>query len=147
MIPQEIEIDNYMDTLFPGGIFNKWFTETWQHTNAALDQNRVPAEWGLLTRIGIKGVRPVDDDKKGVLLKQAVADHANNPDFYAYSQAITYRDDPFGPSGITIDDFSVTRHREQIERSGAAAFHWGSWLDGTSADTVIRRFATYSKPQ
>jgi len=147
VIPQQADIDQYREFIFPGGILNELAIRTWQHTNEALDRNRVPSEWGKLPRFQLKGVRPIDADKKGVLLKQAVAEHSANADVYAYCRAITYRDDPFGPSGVTLDDFSSIRYREQIERSGAAVFSWGSWLDGNTADGVIRRFATYTNPQ
>jgi uncharacterized protein len=162
VVPQQADVDQYAEFLFPGGVPNEWLTTTWQHTNEALDRNRMPAEWSSgqagdrsilhravawLSTFAIKGVRPVDADRDGSLLRQAVAEHARNADVAAYSRAITYRDDPFGPSGITVDDFSNTRYREQIERSGAAIFSWGSWLDGCTADGVIRRFTTYSNPQ
>jgi putative CocE/NonD family hydrolase len=162
VVPRQADIDQYAEFLFPGGIPAEWLIQTWQHTNEALDQNRLPAEWtssqsedrsvfyrvaARLSRFAIKGVRPVDADTDGTQLRQAIAEHAGNADVSAYSRAITYRDDPFGPSGVTVDDFSNARYREQIERSGAAVFSWGSWLDGCTADGVIRRFATYSNPQ
>lgn len=147
VIPQQADIDQYKEFIFPGGILNEMAIRTWQHTNEALDNNCVPPEWGRLARFQLKGVRPVDGDKNGELLKQAVAEHTGNADVYAYCKAITYRDDPFGPTGVTMDDFSAIRYKGEIERSGTAIFSWGSWLDGSTADGVIRRFATYSNPQ
>lgn len=148
VIPQQVELDNYTDVFFPGGIFFEWFAKGWQHTNEALDRGRLPDEWGgRLASLFLKGVRPVDDDRDGSQLREAISSHAANADVAAYARAITYRDDPFGPSGVTLDDFSVSHYRDDIERSGAAIFSWGSWLDGATADTVIRRFTTYSNPQ
>lgn len=161
VIPQQADIDQYAEFLFPGGVPNEWMVNTWQRTNEALDHNRFPRQWAgqaadrsilyrlvaRLTSLTIKGVRPVDADKDGAMLRQAVAEHAGNADVAAYCRAITYRDDPFGPSGVTIDDFSSMSHRQQIEGSGAALFSWGSWLDGATADGVIRRFAGYGNPQ
>lgn len=146
VIPQEIELDLYTDTLFPGGIPCEHFVKKWQHISSCLDRDQVPPEWGILSRLQIRGVRPVDEDKDLKLLRQAVAEHSQNADFYERFLGITYRDDPFDPSGVTLDDFSVARYRQQIEASGAAIFSWGSWLDGNTADAVIRRFATYSNP-
>ena len=161
VVPQQADIDQYAEFLFPGGIPNEWMIATWQHTNEALDGNRFPAEWtsgqsedrsllyraaARLSRFGIKGVRPVDADTDGSQLRQAVADHAGNADVAAYSRAVTYRDDPFGPTGVTVDALSSIRFRDRIERSGAAVFAWGSWLDGCTADGVIRRFASYTNP-
>lgn len=162
VVPQQADIDQYAEFLFPGGIPNEWMIATWQHTNDALDRNRFPAEWtsgqsddrsllyraaARLSRFGIKGVRPVDADTDGSQLRQAVADHAGNADVATYSRAVTYRDDPFGPTGVTVDALSSIRLRDRIERSGAAVFAWGSWLDGCTADGVIRRFASYTNPQ
>jgi uncharacterized protein len=162
VVSQQADIDQYAEFLFPGGIPNDWMITTWQHTNEALDRNRLPAEWtssqgegrsllyraaAWLSRFAIKGVRPVDTDRDGSQLRQAVADHAANADVAAYSRAVTYRDDPFGPTGITVDTLSSMRHRDGIDRSDAAVFAWGSWLDGCTADGVIRRFATYTKAQ
>jgi uncharacterized protein len=162
VVPQQADIDQYAEFLFPGGIRNEWLITTWQHTNEALDQNQVPTEWSpgrregysLLHRVAgrlslslLKGVRPVDADTDGGLLEDAVSDHTRNADVAAFSRAVTFRDDPFGSSGVIIDDFSTIRYREEIERSGAAIFSWGSWLDGSTADGVIRRFASYSNPQ
>lgn len=78
VVPQEADIDQYAGFLVPGGIPNDWMITTWQHTNEALDQNRLPAEWtsdqserrsvffraaAWVSRLAIKGVRAVDGDK------------------------------------------------------------------------------------
>jgi uncharacterized protein len=147
VVPQQADIDQYGDWLFPGGILNEPFIEGWQRTNAALDGNRVPEAFGRVTQLQVKGVRPVDADRDGAQLQQAVAEHAGNADIASYAREVTYRDDRFGPSEITLDDLSVVRFRDRIERSGAAIFSWGSWLDGSTADGVLRRFVTYPNPQ
>jgi uncharacterized protein len=147
VIPQEIELDLYTDTMFPGGIPCEPFVRKWQHISSCLDRDQVPPEWGMLARLQIRGVRPVDGDQDLLNLRQAIADHTTNADIHHRFLGVTFRDDPFDSSGVTIDDFSVSRYRQQIEDSGAALFLWGSWLDGNSADAVLRRFATYSNPQ
>lgn len=147
VVPQQADVDWYTDVMFPGGILNAWMSEHWQRTNEALDHNRVPDAFGRLARFQIKGVRPVDTDTDGSLLRQAISDHADNADFEAATRAITYRDDPFGSTGVPLDGFSTIRYRDEIERSCAAIFSWGSWLDGNTADGVIRRLATYTNPQ
>lgn len=158
VIPRQADIDQYAEFLFPGGIRNEWMVRTWQRTNEALDRNRVPPEWspgkregysvfrraaGRLSMLLIEGVRPVDADPDGTQLREAVADHAENADVAALSRTVTFRDDPFGAPGVTIDDLGTHRHREEIRRSGVPVFSWGSWLDGCTAEGVLRRFATY----
>jgi uncharacterized protein len=146
VVPQQADVDWYTDVMFPGGILNEWMSASWQRTNDDLDRNRVPDAFGRMARLQIKGVRPVDADTDGSLLRRAIGDHAENADFEAATRAITYRDDPFGSTGVPLDGFSTIRYRDEVERSGAAIFSWGSWLDGTTADGVLRRFATYSNP-
>lgn len=147
VIPQQADIDQYAECFMPGGILNQMFLSGWQQTNEDLDQNRVPLAFGRLTRIFIKGVRPVDEDRDGSLLAQAVREHRHNADVTAYSRSVTYRDDPFGASGVSLDELSSCHYRQGIEASGTALFTWGSWLDGATADGVLRRFVSYRNPQ
>lgn len=147
VIPQETEFDVYIDIALPGGIFNEWFIQTWQDTNDALDRNRVPREWGLGARLFVKGVRPTNADQDRTQLKRAMADHKHNLDFCQAIKGITYRDDPYDSLNITLDDFSLFTHRKQIERSGAAIFRWGSWMDASTANAVLHRFVNLENPQ
>ncbi len=147
VIPQGMEFDVYADVAQPGGILNDWFIKEWSHTNDGLDANIVPKAWGFSARLFVKGVKPVDADKSRAQLKQAIAQHRANPDVYQNIKAMTYRDDRFGDLDLTLDDVSLFHRRAQIERSGAAIFGWGSWLDGAAGDTVIRRFVNFSNPQ
>lgn len=147
VIPQGMEFDVYTDVALPGGIFNEWFIKEWSRTNDELDANIVPKHWGFSARLFVKGVRPVDADKNREQMKQALVQHRANPDVYQNIKAITYRDDCFGDSHLTLDDVSLFSRRAAIERSGVAIFGWGSWLDGAAADTVIRRFVNFSNPQ
>ncbi|MBD3182063.1 CocE/NonD family hydrolase [Candidatus Poribacteria bacterium] len=147
VIPQEMEFDVYSDIVFPGGIFNDSFVKGWENTNLYLDSNRVPKEWGWSAQIFVKGVRPVDADRKKIQLKQALGEHKNNPDVYEIAKEITYRDDPYGDLDVTFDDMSIFSYKESIEESGAAISGWGSWMDGSTSDTAIRRFINFNNPQ
>ncbi len=142
VVPQQADIDQYGEFIFPGGVLNEASLRTWQESNSLLDRNRVPGRWGPLARLQLKGVKPVDGDKGGALLKQSVADHEANADVFAACKAITFRDDTFGSSGLTLDDVSLTHYREELEQAGVPMFVWGSWLDGSTADGVINRFVT-----
>jgi putative CocE/NonD family hydrolase len=147
VVPQEIEFDLYTDITFPGGILNEWFIKVWDDTNRQLDGNQVPREWGFTARLFVKGVRPVDGDQDRAQLQQAIAEHRNNTDVYEAAHGITYRDDPFGSQGVTLDDMSLFRYQDDIERSGAVIFGWGSWVDSAMANTVLRRFINFRNPQ
>ncbi|MBZ0281564.1 MAG: CocE/NonD family hydrolase [Anaerolineae bacterium] len=147
-VPMEYEFDVYTDVALPGGIFNQAFINLWSESNKRLDNNLTSSLFPWTARLFVKGVRPVDGDRKlRVLLKQAIYEHQANTDVYEAMRHITCRNDAFGSTGATLDDFSVFTHREAIESSGGAMFVWGSWLDATTADTVIRSFNTLSNPQ
>ena len=146
--PMEYEFDVYTDVALPGGIFNRAFVQQWSESNARLDTNKMSSLFPWQARLFVKGVRPVDSDRPSrAILTQALRDHQGNTDVYAAVSKITFRDDQFGDTGVTLDDFSVFAHRPAIEASGGGLFVWGSWLDGTTADTVLRSFNTLSNPQ
>lgn len=132
VIPRHFEFDEYVDVPFPGGIVNEWLVKTWNEYNRKLDTGA--------------GVKPVDADKDGSVLGEAVKSHAANIDIYKAAQQVMYRDDrPFGQ--VSIDDFSPHSHAQQIGRSGAAINSWGGWFDAGTADAVIKSFMTLKNPQ
>jgi len=146
--PMEYEFDVYTDVALPGGIFNQAFINQWNASNKRLDNNQMSSLFPWTARLFVKGVRPVDADRKTrAMLKQAISEHQANTDVYEAMRHIISRDDAFGSTGATLDDFSVFSHRKAIEASGGAMLVWGSWLDATTADTVIRSFNTLSNPQ
>lgn len=147
VVPEMIEFDIFTDILFPGGIFNAWFAQEWSDNNACLDHNKLPGSVPWYVRLLVKGVRPVDVDTGRDQLRAAIAARGSNFDVYSAVKDITYRDDPCQGLNATLDEWSVFNYQDQIERSQAAIFAWGSWLDAATADTVIRRFLTFSNPQ
>jgi putative CocE/NonD family hydrolase len=147
VIPRFNEFDVYTDIAFPGGIFNEQFIKEWAYNNQILDSNNLQELLGFWSRLFVKGVKPVDSDRKGKLLRQAVKEHAKNTDVYQSSKNIIYRDDYNSEIKATIDDFSVHTFKKEIESSKAAIYSWGSWLDAGTADAVIRRFMTFSNTQ
>ncbi len=150
VVPQQLEFDVYTDIAFPGGTPNEAFLRAWSEGNELLDSNRLPKWFPIpwFVRWMLKGVRPVDSDRRErAMLARALKDHQANVNVYAAMSQITSRDDLFGDTGATLDDFSVFTHKAAIEASGCALFLWGSWLDGATADTVVRTFNTFSNPQ
>lgn len=147
VIPRFADNDVYDDIAFPGGIPHEWILKNWGLYTHYLDMNAIPGEAGLMARLLIRGVKPVDADRNRKLLKEAIKEHAQNADLYKLAKAITYRDDPGDEAGTTIDDFSPHNYRKEIERSGTAIYSWGSWLDAGQGKAVIRRFLNYSNPQ
>lgn len=148
VVPQEIEFDVYADVALPGGILNKAFIRAWSESNNRLDNNKPSDLFPPIARLLVKGVRPVDADKQSrIMLEQAIGEHQANTDVYSAMTKITYKDDPFGNTGATLEDFSVYRYSHAIQAGGSAIFSWGSWLDGASAEATLRILNTFNNPQ
>jgi len=147
VVPRFADHDIYFDIAFPGGISFEWMMKNWGYYTHLLDNNIVPKEAGLMGRLLVRGVKPVDTDEGRRLLKEAIADHAPNGDVYQLAKSATYRDDTNNPSGVTVDTFSPHSFIKDIERSNVGVYGWGGWMDETQADATIRRFLTYDNPQ
>jgi putative CocE/NonD family hydrolase len=141
VIPMFNHPDAYTDIAFPGGLFNQRFIQAWGYFDQLLDRNVVPAEFGVLGRLVVTGVKPVDDDRR--LLQAAIRDHEANGSAYDLATQATCRDDHLAGEGVCMDDIAVHRFQEVIARSATVTCGWGSWLDAGTADAVIRRFLTF----
>ena len=141
IVPMSDSYDLYEDLIFPGGVFNEKFLKGWSDVVYALDRN---------TSLAVDGqsfvLRPVDEDPAGELLEDAIAGHAGNLDAFQAIQGITFRDDP-SLAGFRLDEISTHSLAPALEASGVEVYQWGSWLDGGSADGVIRGFMDSSGPR
>jgi putative CocE/NonD family hydrolase len=140
VIPRFMETDVYADVAHPGGIYLRWLIETWTDMVRGLSLGDYPGGATPGPR-----VRRVDGPDGPALLAQALEEHRQAPPFDM--RGAVFRDDRAAALGVSWDDFSVHRRREAIERSGAAVYGWGSWLDGKTAEAVLRRFMTFQNPQ
>ena len=134
--------DPYRDIGFPGGVFNQRFVRAWDEMGRELDLNRVPAEFGWGARLLLRGVRPVDRDRRRRQLHQALLGHDGNTNIFSLGEAISCRDDRVGEIQISVEDVSLGRYQTELESTQTAVFGWGSWMDAGTADAVLRSFAT-----
>jgi hypothetical protein len=140
VVPRFMDFDIYSDLIYPGGVVNEMLLRGWSKMIHAMDRNQLPEV--------PEGVRRVDADTDGLLLTGAIKDHEKNPPLYPSMVGVTYRDEAvpaFG--GATIDTWGTYRHRDPIERSGAAIFGWASWLDAGTSQGVLNRFMSWKNPQ
>lgn len=146
-VPRFTDFDAYASILFPGGLRNALITETWAAGVNALDNNRVPAgEWRGDVEDGVRqlGVKPVDDDRDGRQLACAIAQHANNQDFFAMLSRAEFRDDLSltgdltSPCATIMTPYLLCRQHQ----AGVPCFHWASWMDAGTAAGVLARFAS-----
>ena len=147
VIPQEIEYDVYADIAAPGGIFNNAFIQEWNTSNIMLDSGRPSRLFPWLARLMTRSVRPVDEDKDGTLRARAFEQHQGNTDILAAMRAVTFRDDPLGSTGATLDAMSVFPYEDKIAVSGVPLFSWASWLDGATVEAALRTYRRYPNPQ
>jgi len=141
IVPMSDTYDQFEDLLFPGGVFNEVFLQGWSDIVSAMDRTASLALDGESFRLN-----PVDADPTGELLEQAIAGHTGNLNAFDDIQSITFRDDP-GLSEFTLDEISTHSRSDALNSSGVAVYHWGSWLDGGSADGVIRGFMESRGPR
>jgi putative CocE/NonD family hydrolase len=138
--PRSFEYDLYTDIALPGGVLNRAFLDAWGEAAASLDRDRPPALFGLLGRALVKGVRPVDVDVGGKGLAEIVR-RRRNPSVSVSLGRIEHREDRYGDQHVTLDDISVMAHADRIRTAAVPAQVWGSWRDGTTADSALRMFA------
>jgi putative CocE/NonD family hydrolase len=141
IVPQSDTYDQYEDLLFPGGVFNEAFIQAWSDLVFAMDRNSTLEYEGSVYTLS-----PVQSDPTGDLLDQAIAGHGGNLRVFEAVANVTFRDDPV-VAGMTLDDISTHRRIGDLASSGVAIYHWGSWMDGGSADGVIRQFMESPVPQ
>ena len=142
VIPMFSHPDPYTDLAYPGGAFNQRFVEAWDRLSSAMDRNQVTPELGWRAKLFLRGVRPVDEDRHRNLLRQALQAHMGNANILKLAEMIACRDEQVGELSGGVDDISMYRYLDELERSGTAIFGWGSWMDAGTADAVLRRFNT-----
>jgi predicted acyl esterase len=164
--------DLYSDVLRPGGLPLQPFIKNWIGLTEHFDRNEWPANLHILKGI-LKGITPVEGDKDGVLLGQALKEHRLNADLNILD-SIDFRDD-FVFDG---DGTSAEKHTPAFERSsrilharfGDQLHHLGvepvspstyvhefdqaqvpmyfssGWMEGSNAKAAINRFMNYTAP-
>ena len=92
-------------------------------------------------------VTPVDQDKDGTLLKQAIAEHTKNPIVFTTMASGEFRDDVLAPPNVTWEWIGTLHYKKEIERSKVPMLAFVSWLDAGTADGTLFRFRHFSNTQ
>ncbi len=136
----------------PGGVFNREFIRRWGESNRYRDAGDIFAADGVtgfgrrMMKMFVTGLKPVDEDRDGRLLRQAIASR-HNYDIYQAFQGVQFRDDPLGSGGETTDRFSPAGRRAEIERSGVPMLVMTGWLDSCGTDGALSRYLSSRNPQ
>jgi len=81
---------------------------------------------------------PVDEDPDGVLLREAVAQHAANTPMAGLWYSMPYRDSVSDLTGNAFwDEVAIWRYADAIHRAGIATYLWGNWKDEPTSDVLI----------
>ncbi len=149
------DFDNFGHLVFPGGVLTVGFLQDWSNSTRLQDLNDMcglaglegPACDALLTEV--TGVKPVDADRDGALLAEAVAEHVANTVPFEAALQYEFRDDPFGPYRETDVGHrrSPSGHLPQIEASGVAMFVRVGWQDAATVNGALGRYNTISNAQ
>ena len=144
------DFDGYRHLLAPGGIVNHWFIDAWGATTEALDGNDAKAlmEHGYIPppssgAQNLSGVRPVDVDRDGALLNQALAEHKANFNLQGQEHTLEFFDNILYDKHRTLFDAG---YQQQMEQSGIPVVIRCGWHDGGTALGALAMFATFDAP-
>jgi putative CocE/NonD family hydrolase len=149
--PRFTDFDNYTQIHFPGGLQSRLYLANWGTFVKALDRNDVETLHSIPNMASYRrwlGIKPVDEDVDGMLLKAAIDDHKHNVYFVDHGRDWLFRDDLCGitPNGERIDRRPLFTYGREIERAQIPMMHWAGWLDSGTADGALARFASFDAP-
>jgi len=136
-IPRSSIFDLYEDVLFPGGIRQTPFIQCWKETTLALDNNDFSI-FGTLAKTLVKGINPVEMDKRGTLLTKAVQDHQKNFDIFTGILTLESRDDIEPITQKTPDDYSIHKRMQEVIDSNVPIYRISGWYDGANIQSAIK---------
>ncbi len=137
IVPEFSLFDAYADIGFPGGIHLSEFTKKWSQGNESLDRN-------VSSRVS---ALPVDEDRDGSRLKEAIASRIYNGDVHEATLRMAFKDDfwLYDPL-LSIYHFSPLGYVEAFKKSGVAFYSTSGWFDGAYQHSAIKRFLTVPNP-
>lgn len=140
VVPRFYDSDPYDSPGVPGGVYNAGFVQEWAGFNGALDGADVcalaPEEDCATVQMILRGPKWADDDPKGALAAEAIAEHAANLDVYQAGLEATFRDDAFAGQA-SFADISLVEDLRALDQGGAAVYSWASWVDAGTAESAL----------
>lgn len=149
--PLYSDFDPQFFLTMPGGVYNREFVEAWNGANQALDANDICALEGAegvgcwWLKLSVPGVKPVDSDNDGAMLRDATAGH-DTLDLAAAIAGMSYRDDTL-PDGVSIGDVSPFGRIDAIEAAAVPMLVRTGWLDAATTDGALSRYLTSDMAQ
>ena len=149
------DFDNFGHLAFPGGAFTTGTLQRWGTVVDRMDRNALCELRGVGGNDCVElrktwlGVKPVDADTDGELLRQAVEAHRQNVHVYEAAKGYQFRDDPWGEGGVINAGYlgSPAGHLPAIEESGVAMFIRAGWQDAATVNGTLGRYMTIGNSQ
>jgi putative CocE/NonD family hydrolase len=81
---------------------------------------------------------PVDSDPEGTLLREAVAQHADNTPMAGLWYSMPYRDSVSPLTGNAFwDEVALWRYAPAIREAGIATYLWSNWKDEPTSQVIV----------
>lgn len=160
--------DIYADVLRPGGLPLQPFIHNWMNLNRDFDSNILPRNLKFLRPL-LSHMKPVDEDKSKLMLKQAVAEHKKNSALSA--EKLNFRDDsPFTATdlhatktrdisteflrdrygmhfeALGVDPSSPSDYWKEFDAAQVPMYMSSGWLEGSNSRAAVNRFLNYTTP-
>ncbi len=162
--------DIYTDVMRPGGLPNLPFIHDWGDLSKHFDSNQLPLRLMKYQKF-VHGTKPVDEDKDGALLKEALEQHKLNTDVRAVDK-VNFRDDSLLASqdeiketptfkrclalikekygenylAVGLDIASPNGYFHDADKAQVPIYAASGWEEGTNADAATKRFLNYTAP-
>jgi hypothetical protein len=134
--------DAFADIAAPGGLELEFFVKAWGTAIHDMDAQTVPERQAPP---GYLGVRPVDEDRDGALLQEAVRGHATNFRVDRLAGRTVHRDQ-VAENGLTLDSTSTHTRAAALSRAGVPLYSVSGWFDGGYPYSAIKRFLNVRTP-
>ncbi|HME54738.1 MAG TPA: CocE/NonD family hydrolase [Candidatus Lokiarchaeia archaeon] len=150
LLPSHGYWDIMMNCGAPAGVINTSFLRTWSEMGKSLDKNSMNAMTKRNPVVGLVAyhVKPVDDEKDGHMIQEAMKDHSKNIyPFDVLKSDPKFRDDAVDAEGSDVSSLCIWTYKDKLEESGLPYYVITSWLDAGVADGGFDRFLTIKNKQ
>lgn len=139
-VPRSAVFDLYDDVTHPGGVFQEGFVKLWSNTTSSMDENNFRI-FGFKGRL-LKGIEPVESDKKRYLLSYAIRSR-NNFDLFDEVSKLENRFSISTRYGTCLNDYGVSRWQKEILDSNTPIYIIAGWYDGAMTSSAVKAYYTF----
>jgi len=150
-VSRAVDYDVYRHLMAPGGIVNTWMAQVWGELTGAQDRNDAESLFaGRPDEMinNVIGVRPVDADKDGAMLAEAIADHQTNFNTQNAVRLFEFADSTIpGRPDLSIKFISIYHYQDEMQASATPIVYRAGWYDSGTALGAMSIFTSLSNPK